>query len=111
MNWTRAILESPYAGEVEENKIYALACLRDMFTKSEAGFASHLLYPRVLQLYNYKDRALGMAAGKVWIPAAQKVIVYTDLGVSAGMWEGIKEAERLKVPVEDRKLGWKRRTL
>ena len=106
--WTRVILESPYAGEVETNRLYALACLRDMFDRGEAGFASHLLYPRFLEAYNYKQREEGMAAGAVWIPAAHKVIAYTDLGISGGMMEGIKVAEEAEVPIERSRLGWQR---
>lgn len=105
--WQRAILESPYAGEVETNRLYALACLRDMFLRNEAGFASHLIYPRFLQKYNYEERRLGIAAGQIWIPAAHKVIVYTDLGVSSGMEQGIEYAKVCKVPIEERELGWK----
>ena len=104
--WTRVVLESPYAGEVEENRIYALACLRDMFNRGEAGFASHLLYPRFLEAYNNRERAEGITAGHVWVPAAHKVVVYTDLGLSGGMVAGIKVAEEHGVPIERRKLGW-----
>ena len=104
--WTRAILESPYAGEVEKNKLYALACLRDMFSRGEAGFASHLLYPRFLEAYNMTQREEGIEAGKVWIPAAQKVVIYTDLGISGGMAEGIQVAKAEGIPTETRRLGW-----
>lgn len=108
MSWQRVILESPYAGEVETNRLYALACLRDMFNRQEAGFASHLLYPRFLQKYNARERAEGISAGQVWIPVAQKLVVYTDLGVSSGMEIGIRCAEASRVEVERRKLGWRR---
>lgn len=107
-NWTRVILESPYAGEVETNRVYALACLRDMFARGEAGFASHLLYPRFLEAYNQRQRAEGIAAGHIWIPAAHKVVVYTDLGISGGMAQGTEVAEKAGIPVERRKLGWQK---
>ena len=38
------IIESPYAGNVEENEEYARKCLRDCLMRGEAPFASHLLY-------------------------------------------------------------------
>lgn len=107
MRFTRTILESPYAGEVETNRLYALACLRDMFNRGEAGFASHLLYPRFLTKYNYEERRLGIEAGRVWVPVAEKVVLYTDLGVSSGMEQGLEFAQGCKIKVEYRKLGWK----
>ena len=106
--WKRAILESPYAGEVEQNRLYALACSKDMFDRGEAAFASHLIYPRFLQAYNYTERALGMEAGKAWIPAAHCMIVYTDFGISSGMEEGITCARECGVPILKRKIGWHR---
>ena len=38
------ILESPYAGRVEENVAYARAAVRDSLLRGEAPIASHLLY-------------------------------------------------------------------
>lgn len=104
--WTRVILESPYAGEVETNRIYALACLRDMFTRGEAGFASHLLYPRFLTKYDGRERAQGIQAGQAWLPAAQRVVIYTDLGISGGMAESTRIAKDLGIEIERRRLGW-----
>ena len=40
----RVILESPYAGNVEENVAYARAAVRDSLLRGEAPIASHLLY-------------------------------------------------------------------
>lgn len=104
--WIRVILESPYAGEVERNRLYALACSKDMFDRGEAVFASHLIYPRFLQAYNLSERAQGLEAGKAWIPAAQCMVIYTDFGVTSGMEEGIEEAKKHGVPILRRKLGW-----
>ncbi|MHA2085687.1 MAG: DUF7768 domain-containing protein [Candidatus Thorarchaeota archaeon] len=106
--WTRAVLESPYAGDVEKNRLYALACAKDMFERGEAPFASHLLYPRFLEKYNMQQRAEGLEAGLSWTPVAQKVLLYTDLGISGGMAEGRKIAEAFNIPVELRALGWRR---
>lgn len=38
------IIESPFAGEVEENIKYARQCLRDSILRGEVPFVSHLLY-------------------------------------------------------------------
>ena len=40
----RVILESPYAGSVEENVAYARAAVRDSLLRGESPIASHLLY-------------------------------------------------------------------
>ena len=38
------IVESPFAGRVEANKVYARLAIRDCLKRGEAPFASHLLY-------------------------------------------------------------------
>lgn len=104
MIWRRAILESPFASNVEENRLYAMKCARDMLKRGEAPFASHLIYPQLFEGYTEEIRQMGMAAGRVWIPAAELTVVYTDLGVSEGMIRGIAKAEAEGVPVERRSL-------
>ncbi len=103
MIWRRAILESPFASNVEKNRLYAMACARDMLSRGEAPFASHLIYPQLLQ-YTEEDRQQGMAAGRVWVSVAEISVVYTDLGVTEGMIRGIAEAEANGVLVERRSL-------
>ena len=38
------IIESPFAGNIEENIKYARECVRDSLLRGEAPIASHLLY-------------------------------------------------------------------
>ncbi len=102
--WRRAILESPFASNVEKNRLYAMACARDMLSRGEAPFASHLIYPQLFSQYTEEARQQGMAAGRVWIQAAEISVVYTDLGVTEGMIRGIAEAEAKGVLVERRLL-------
>jgi len=104
MIWRRAILESPFAASVEKNRIYAIACARDMLSRGEAPFASHLIYPQLFDKYTEENRQKGMAAGRVWIPAAELSVVYTDLGLTEGMLRGIAKAEAEGVLVERRRL-------
>ncbi len=40
----RAIIESPFAGDVERNVRYARAAMRDCLMRRETPYASHLLY-------------------------------------------------------------------
>jgi len=100
------ILESPYNGDVERNKQYARAALRDSLKRGEAPLASHLLYtqPGVLRDDDVVERAMGIAAGLAWGRHAEATVVYQDLGISPGMWQGIERAEREGRPVERRNL-------
>ena len=104
------IVESPYAGDVERNTRYARACLADCLRRSEAPFASHLLYtqPGVLDDGVPHERAFGIAAGLAWGEKADATVVYMDLGVSSGMRLGIERAVRDGRRVEFRRLvnGW-----
>lgn len=104
MIWRRAILESPFAANVEKNRLYAITCARDMLSRGEAPFASHLIYPQLFERYTEEARQSGMAAGRIWIPAAEISVVYTDLGLSEGMLRGIAQAEAAGIPVERRRL-------
>jgi hypothetical protein len=100
------ILESPYAGDVELNLLYARACLRDCLLRGEAPLASHLLYtqPGVTDDRVPAERRLGIAAGLAWGRVAEATVVYEDYGITAGMREGIARAEREGRPVEYRRL-------
>jgi hypothetical protein len=103
----RVLLESPLAGEVEENRRYARACMRDCLLRfDEAPFASHLLYdqPGLLDDLVPDERALGIEAGLRWGEAAEATVVYIDRGISNGMRHGIARAEKLGRPVVYRTL-------
>ena len=101
------IIESPYAGDVENNERYARACLHDSLMRGEAPIASHLLYtqPGVLDDTEPNERQHGIDAGLAWREVAQASIVYADLGISSGMEYGIAKAKESGVEIEYRKLG------
>ena len=100
------ILESPYAGDVEENVRYARLALRDCLLRYEAPLASHLLYtqPEVLDDNINYEREMGIQAGWNWMEKADYVVVYLDRGVSPGMLRGIRLAQDLKLPIYTRVL-------
>lgn len=103
----RVIVESPYAGDVERNVEYARAALLDCLRRGEAPFASHLLYTQVLDDATPEDRELGVMAGLTWGFVAHATVVYTDLGITAGMSIGMRRAYSDSIPVELRSLpGW-----
>lgn len=56
-----------------------------------------------------EQRKLGMDAGFAWRAMAEATVVYTDLGVSRGMLEGLLHAQKLVVSgdhaIEYRELG------
>lgn len=100
----RVIVESPYAGWVARNVIYARACVADCIRRGESPYASHLLYPGVLDDTNPEERARGIRAGFAWGAVADVIAVYSDLGISPGMVEGIKRAQKVGQKIEVRNL-------
>ncbi len=96
--------------ESKRNIEYARAALADCLHRGEAPYASHLLYtqPGVLDDTKPEERKLGMTAGFAWRKHADATIVYTDLGISAGMQAGVDDAKLSERKVEFRTLpGWK----
>jgi len=89
-------LESPFAGDVEENLAYARACMADSLKRGEFPLASHLLYTQegILDDDIPEERTLGINAGKEWAQWADTTVVYCDKGISSGMEYGIKDAKR-----------------
>lgn len=108
------VIESPYSAathsEVEHNLRYARACMSDSLHRGEAPIASHLLYtqPGILDDTIKEERQLGMNAGFAWNKHANFVAVYTDLGFSDGMLEGIRVANLYRIPIQYRAIGFKR---
>ena len=102
----RVVLESPFAGEVSKHILYARACVRDCLHRNEAAIASHLLYTQkdILKDQVPEERVLGIRAGFAWNRQAEKVVVYTDFGLSSGMERGIELASQYHIVVEFRKL-------
>lgn len=88
------IIESPYAGDVEQNLEYARMCISDSLRRGEAPFASHLFYTQVLDDSIPEQRRQGMNAGFAWAYKADLIAVYIDLGISSGMEEAINIAKK-----------------
>ncbi|MCF7910613.1 hypothetical protein K9L16_03000 [Candidatus Pacearchaeota archaeon] len=106
------ILESPFKGnkgEVKRNTKYARRCARDCFLRGEAPFASHLLYTQegILDDTIFNERELGIKAGLEWGKFAEATVVYTDLGITEGMKQGIQRAKDEGRKLEYRSLNGK----
>jgi hypothetical protein len=106
----RIIIESPYGSDdpeiVARNVKFARACARAALLNGESPLASHLLYtqPGILNDRDSRERALGIAAGHAWMEFADAVVLYEDLGVTAGMEAGVKAASAASRPVIVRSL-------
>ena len=102
------IIESPFKGRTPEEEIknieYARKVMRDSLYRGEAPFASHLLYPQMLDDADEDERRMGIEAGLRIGRLADRTVVYTDRGISPGMEYGIKRAEYEGRPVEYRSL-------
>lgn len=102
---TRVVIESPYAGDIEQNKRYLQQCMRDcIMNHEEAPTASHQLYTDCLDDNCGAERAIGLELGYAWMDVAEYVVVYTDLGVSGGMKAAIEHAEKIDIQIEFRRL-------
>lgn len=98
----RVIIESPFAGDIEGNIAYARQCVRDAVLRGEAPIASHLLFtqPGILRDDVPDERQLGIEAGLAWLIQADAMVLYTDRGISSGMQNAMRLAQRAGVPVE-----------
>jgi hypothetical protein len=99
------VVESPFAGDVERNRLYLKAAMLDCLRRGEAPFASRALYTQVLDDLVPAERRLGMEAGFAWGALAEAVVVYTDFAISPGMQAGIDRAIAAGKTVEYRNLG------
>jgi hypothetical protein len=100
------IIESPFAGNRETNIRYAKRAMLDSLRRGEAPFASHLLYPQVLEDSLPAERELGMLAGFKFYSFAALCAVYNDMGVSPGMLRGIDVAMKAGIKLEYRSIGY-----
>jgi hypothetical protein len=102
------VIESPFAGEDRlaraRNELYAQEALRDSLHRGEAPFASHLLYPQVLDDNVPAERYQGIQGQIAWIDAAGFIAVYVDRGISAGMSEAIVYALKRGFEIQIRTL-------
>lgn len=103
------VIETPFAAPTEDlrelNADYLKAAMLDSLDRGEAPYASHALYTQFLDDDIPGERRLGMEAGFAWGARADEIVVYTDLGISRGMREGIARALASGKHVEYRSLG------
>ena len=101
------VVESPYAGDIEQNVKYARRAVRDCLERGEAPITSHLLFTQegILRDAVPEERELGIRAGLAWVHRADKMVVYVDYGISSGMHDAIEYAEAHHIAYEFRSIG------
>jgi hypothetical protein len=98
------IVESPFAGEIEANRRYTIEACADCFRRGETPFASHLLYPQILDELKSDDREKGINAGYAFWRLAHAIVFYVDRGWSPGMLRAKERAEHIGYPWGERKI-------
>jgi len=97
------VIESPFEGGTPregDNVLYLRKCLLDSLRRGEAPFASHAIYPYVLDDTNVVERALGIEAGLSIAVRLDAWVFYLDRGVTRGMLLGFERAlgRRMDLP-------------
>lgn len=92
----RAIIESPFAGEVERNKEYLERLLRWAIQNGFTPYASHKMLTDCLDDLNPAERLLGISGAHAWREVADVTIVGMDYGISDGMAMGIGHANNIR---------------
>lgn len=84
---------SPYSGDISRNTQNARRYLKFAADKGAIPFASHLLYPLVLDDSDPAQRELGLFFGMVWLCKCDELWAFGD-DISAGMKAEIEKAKR-----------------
>jgi hypothetical protein len=83
------IIESPYAGDIAQNKDYLQRCIRWCAEQGMTPYASHQMLTDALDDTDPAQRELGLKLGRdmteTLLTAGAKVLFFVDLGISPGM--------------------------
>lgn len=90
---------SPYAGDIEKNKAFAVNCCSFAIQQGNTPIAVHLLYPQILNDQDPAERATGLRLG---LTALEHCALAWVCGptISSGMAGEIELAEQLGIPVQ-----------
>ena len=93
-------VSSPYSeGRRKENIKYAKDACRYVAESGHAFFASHLLYPQIMDDKQPGERKHGMDMGLAVLSKCDELWAF-GVVVTDGMKKEIEEAERLGIPVK-----------
>lgn len=94
----KVYISSPFHSddpEIKKRNIeYAKECMKDSIERGEIPFASHLLYPQVLNDDISEEREKGIEISLNFMTVCDKVIFYVDWGMSEGMRKEIIIAKK-----------------
>lgn len=99
------IIESPFAGDRERNDLYLKRAILDSVNRGEIPFASHGFYTHFLDDADPVQRALGIELGYAFWEFADKLVFYTDYGISSGMDAAITQSVHRMKRIEMRRIG------
>ena len=105
-NRPKVCVVSYYAGDTKKNVAAAIRCCRFVIREGYMPFASHLIYPQILNDDDPKEREIGTLFGLSFLGLCDEVWIFQDQrGLSTGMAAEEKEAKRLKKPIRYFDLG------
>lgn len=90
----------------DQHKRYLQECILDSLKRGEQPYCSHWL-AEILDDDNPADRAQGLYCGLSWSAKCDYAALYTDLGVSTGMFEASRFYEKINKRVEHRSLDYR----
>ncbi len=99
----KSIIESPFAGNVERNRLYARLAMHLSLTEhDESPLAFHTIYTQCLSDADPLHRKMGIERSFPWYEVADKVVYMIDRGISTGMHDGFVTAKEMGRDVEFR---------
>lgn len=99
---TYVLIESPFQGDKENNKQYAREAMTDSISKGETPIVPHLMFTQVLNDDISEEREIGLTLAMSFHQIVDKIVAYTDKGVSEGMQRSISKAIKMNIDVEYR---------
>jgi hypothetical protein len=112
------VLESPYSGDIPLHVVYGQRVMTDSRSRGEIVIMPHMLWTQHhLAPHSYVDdwdekyevpnggREVSLEQIKVLRERADKVIFYTDYGMSSGMQHGLDHCKERNIPYEMRTIG------
>ncbi len=91
---------SPYSGDVIGNLAYLKAIMASILDEGHEPIAGHAMYPAALDDNDPEQRAKGMKAGQELLRVCGEVRIYTERGISKGMWEDIEFCRSNYLPLK-----------
>jgi len=95
------MIESPYAGDISRNLLYAREALHWAIDEGVAPLCSHLLYTQVLDDSKPIARAMAFQIHKALYNRIDEAWFFLDYGMSPGMTIAHDWAIEKNVPIKD----------